>query len=239
MEFKNRKHFDTYLNGLEFLGQGSQGTCYLSKKNNLVVKVFNDYFDNEETGYTEDFLLRFSNIKNNTFIWPNSTIKIEDTIVGYTMPYKRAKNLCNINPLSINLDSLEKAALNAEKDIKLVTDNSVKLYDAIYNILYTNRKLYIIDTLEYRIRKVSYEENRMMMDEELMLFLVDSYFDDFVNNDKLLKEMYRKSEVRGVDFLKTFRNKLSEYVGKDITKLNEAKCLIKKSSRYKYMRGFY
>ena len=83
MEFVSREHFDTYLRGLKYLGQGSQGACYLNTKNNTVYKVFNDYFDEEEAGYTEDFLLRFSDIKNSTFIWPNNVIKVAGTIVGY------------------------------------------------------------------------------------------------------------------------------------------------------------
>ena len=140
--------------------------------------------------------------------------------MGYTMPYKRAKNLCNINPLLVNLDKLEEATIKAEKDVKTLTDNEVRLYDVRYNILYNNGKMYVIDTLEYGNRKVSYEENRMTIDDELMLFLVDNYFEEFVKNDKLLNAMYREFEVRGVDFLKVFRNKLSEYVGKDIMKLN-------------------
>ena len=201
MEFVSREHFDTYLRGLKYLGQGSQGSCYLNTKNNTVYKVFNDYFDEEEAGYTEDFLLRFSDIKNSTFIWPNNVIKVVGTIVGYTMPYKRAKNLCNINPLLVNLDKLEEATIKAEKDVKTLTDNEVRLYDVRYNILYNNGKMYVIDTLEYGNRKVSYEENRMTIDDELMLFLVDNYFEEFVKNDKLLNAMYREFEVRGVDFL--------------------------------------
>lgn len=177
MEFVSREHFDTYLRGLKYLGQGSQGACYLNTKNNTVYKVFNDYFDEEEAGYTEDFLLRFSDIKNSTFIWPNNVIKVAGTIVGYTMPYKRAKNLCNINPLLVNLDKLEEATIKAEKDVKTLTDNEVRLYDVRYNILYNNGKMYVIDTLEYGNRKVSYEENRMTIDDELMLFLVDNYFE--------------------------------------------------------------
>ena len=98
--------------------------------------------------------------------------------------------------------------------------------------------MYVIDTLEYGNRKVSYEENRMTIDDELMLFLVDNYFEEFVKNDKLLNAMYREFEVRGVDFLKVLRNKLSEYVGKDITKLNEVKHLVRKNNSHIYQRGF-
>ena len=236
MEFVSREHFDTYLRGLKYLGQGSQGACYLNTKNNAVYKVFNDYFDEEDAGYTEDFLLRFSNIKNSTFVWPNNVIKVAGTIVGYTMPYKRAKNLCNINPLQVNLDKLEEATIKAEKDVKTLTDNEVRLYDVRYNILYNNGKMYVIDTLEYGNRKVSYEENRMTIDDELMLFLVDNYFEEFVKNDKLLNAMYREFEVRGGDFLKVFRNKLSEYIGTDIDKLEKAKKLVMKLDDPYYIR---
>ena len=221
MEFVSREHFDTYLRGIQYLGQGCQGVCYLNTRNNTVYKVFNDYFDEEDAGYTKDFLLRFSDIKNSTFIWPNNVIKVAGTIVGYTMPYK-----------------LEEATIKAEKDVKTLTDNEVRLYDVRYNILYNNGKMYVIDTLEYGNRKVSYEENRMTIDDELMLFLVDNYFEEFVKNDKLLNAMYREFEVRGVDFLKVFRNKLSEYVGKDITKLDEVKHLVRKNNSHIYQRGF-
>lgn len=238
MEFVSREHFDTYLRGLIYLGQGSQGTCYLNARTNTVYKVFNDYFDNEDAGYTEDFLLRFSNIKNNTFIWPNNIIKVDNLIVGYTMPYKKAKNLCNINPLLVNLNNLESSIVKAEKDIKILTDNEVRLYDVRYNILYNNKKIYIIDTLDYGSRRVSYEENRMSIDDELMLFLVDNYFEDFVNNDKLLSSMYREYGVRGVDFLRIFREKLSDYKGTEITKLSEVKSLVRKNNSHIYQRGF-
>lgn len=76
----------------------------------------------------------------------------------------------------------------------------------------------------------------MPLDQELMLFLIDDYFDTFVQDDNLLKEMYMEYEVRGVDFLRVFKKKLSEYMNKDITKLNEAKALVKKNNKPIYIR---
>ena len=55
MEFVSREHFDTYLRGLKYLGQGSQGSCYLNTKNNTVYKVFNDYFDEERQDIQKTF----------------------------------------------------------------------------------------------------------------------------------------------------------------------------------------
>ena len=78
----------------------------------------------------------------------------------------------------------------------------------------------------------------MSIDDELMLFLVDNYFEDFVNNDKLLSSMYREYGVRGVNFLRIFREKLSDYKGTEITKLSEVKSLVRKNNSHIYQRGF-
>lgn len=236
MEFINRRHFNDYLKGLHYIGQGSQGICYLRKEDNTVFKIFHDYFDYEDPGYTSEDILKFSYIDNNTFLWPKDVIKVSNTIIGYTMPYKKNKNLYQINPLLVNLNNLEQGAISAEKDIKLLTDEGIKLYDVRYNILYSKGKINIIDTLDYTRRNVTYEENRMPLDQELMLFLIDDYFDTFVQDDNLLKEMYMEYEVRGVDFLRVFKKKLSEYMNKDITKLNEAKALVKKNNKPIYIR---
>lgn len=148
MNFVNKEHFNIFLRGLTYLGQGFQGICYLNKNNNTVYKVFHEYMDNEKAGYDKDFLLRFSNIKNNTFIWPTDVIYVENELVGYTMPYKNSKNLFQIDPLSVSLNALEKGITNIFKDIKIITDNNVTLYDVMYNIMYKNGRLYVVDTLE-------------------------------------------------------------------------------------------
>ena len=110
-----------------------------------------------------------------------------------------------------------------------ITDNNVTLYDVMYNIMYKNGRLYVVDTLEYGINKTSYENNRACIDNEIMLFLVDDYFDHFVKENLLLNEMYMDYNVSSLEFLKEFRKNLSEYLDKDITKLNDAKSLVKKS----------
>ena len=47
MKFVNKEHFDAFLNCLSFLGQGSQGICYLDSKNRIVYKVLHEYFDED------------------------------------------------------------------------------------------------------------------------------------------------------------------------------------------------
>lgn len=237
VSFNNKNNFDLYLKRLFFLGMGSQGICYLDKKNKIVYKIFHGYFDDEDEGYTADDILKFSGIRNNTFIWPNDVVYANGRIIGYTMPYVSSVNLCNTDLLSTNLNLLEKAIDKSYCDIEILTKNNVCLYDVMYNILYSNGKINVIDSMEYNFGNASLKENMVAFDAEIRYFLVDNYFDEFVNNDILLREMYHdKKNVTSLEFLRMFRNKLSEYIGTDIDKLEKAKKLVMKLDDPYYIR---
>ena len=237
VSFNNKNNFDLYLKRLFFLGMGSQGICYLDKKNKIVYKIFLGYFDDEDEGYTADDILKFSGIRNNTFIWPSDVIYANGRIIGYTMPYVSSVNLCNTDLLSTNLNLLEKAIDKSYCDIEILTKNNVCLYDVMYNILYSNGKINVIDSMEYNFCNASLKENMAAFDAEIRYFLVDNYFDEFVNNDILLREMYHdKKNVTSLEFLRMFRNKLSEYIGTDIDKLEKAKKLVMKLDDPYYIR---
>lgn len=235
MEFTSNIELDKYLKKLNYIGEGSQGVCFID--NNIVIKIFHDYFDNETTTYQKEDILKFSNIKNNTFLWPIEVISLNNKVIGYTTEYKNAKNLYEINPLTINLNALDRALQRVEKDLIIITDNEVCLYDVLYNILYKDNKIYIIDTLDYSYRKVEYQENRYIVDLAIKLFLVDNYFDYFVKNNKLLMDMYLDKCVSGREFLIKFRKCLEEYLEKDINKLSQAKRLVRSNANCKYYRN--
>ena len=84
------------------------------------------------------------------------------------------------------------------------------------------------------IRKNNYEN----FDMEIYYFLVDGFFQKFVNENKMLNELYSDKKEDVLFFLKLFRNLLSEMVGKEIITLGEAskyidrKALIRKYERY-------
>ena len=237
VSFNNKNNFDLYLKRLFFLGMGQQGICYLDKKNKIVYKIFHGYFDDEDEGYTADDILKFSGIRNNTFIWPSDVVYANGRIIGYTMPYVSSVNLCDTDLLSTNLNLLEKAIDKSYCDIEILTKNNVCLYDVMYNILYSNGKINVIDSMEYNFGNATLKENMAAFDAEIRYFLVDNYFDEFVNNDILLREMYHdKKNVTSLEFLRMFRNKLSEYIGTDIDKLEKAKKLVMKLDDPYYIR---
>lgn len=152
------------------------------------------------------------------------------------MNYSKKKNLYKINPLGVDLNKFCSAVNKTFVDINLLTERNIKIYDIMYNILYSSGQFKVIDTVEYEKYNISFDENRRGFDLEIMYFLVDSYFDDFVSKDILLKEMYLSKEVDCLKFLKGFRYKLSEFIGKDIVYLRDAKGLVKSNKNPRYVR---
>lgn len=213
--------------GLNFDG-GSQGECF--RIGNKVYKIFIQYIEDDdyyESDYNKDDILRFSHIKNGTYIWPQDVITVGDVVVGYTMDFVKAKSLFKINPLVVSLNKLESSIMKTMNDVKIISDNGVSTYDVCYNIMYGINGFKIIDTMEYSSSNIDkdklFSHNSDMFSYEVKLFLVDGYFDKIIKDSKLLQEMYKSSDVNTLEFLKEFRKRLSEIEEMDILRLGDAK----------------
>lgn len=110
------------------------------------------------------------------------------------------------------------------------------LYDVPYNIMYENNKLSVIDTIEYGLREVKFSENRFAFDIGIYEFLIDGYFNNFVNSNNLLKNMFMSEDVSVLEFINAFKYYVSMYVGKEVDYLKDVKSLVRKSVP-KYIRG--
>ena len=245
MVFKDKRQLILFLKSLKMIGSGTQGVCYYNPKNNKVYKIFHQFFDEDDdieyhVFYEEKVLLRFSNIRNNTFIWANDIISVNGEVVGYIVPYVNANNLYKCNPLTVDLDGLVSSIIGARGDLDIISNHHILTYDMMYNVLYGD-KFYIIDHDDYvysdkdstLIRRLNYEN----FDMEIYYFLVDGLFQKFVNENKILSELYYDKREDVLLFLKLFRTLLSEMVGREIMTLGEAskyidqKVLIRKYER--------
>ena len=236
MKITNKDRFLNYLSSLKFLGVGSQGACYYDPKTNQVLKVFHIFFDDDYEDAIFEDVIQFSNITNSTFIWPIETIEYNNLVIGYTMKFVKSKSLYETNPLYVNLNSFAKAISKSYKDIALLTNNDIKIYDIMYNILYSRGKINVIDTMEYSKKNVTLKENSEGFNLELKYFLVDNLFNNFVNSNSFLKDLYDSKDANASEFLNELKRKLSEYIGFEITMLNEVRMLTSKIDRPKYIR---
>lgn len=228
------------------LGRGSQGRTYLNKKNGYAFKILEQFFDDDEDfhiNYTKEEFIKYSGIKNGTYIFGNNNILVNDEVVGYIMRYFDGKLLTDTNPLLVNLNNFSKSTDKVYQDNIMLANSGIKTRDVSYNIMYGKNKFGIIDTMEYYDSKEDYKtilrNNNDSFNYGLMLFLVDGYFDDFISNYKELKDMYLSSGADIKEFISLYRKYLSEYIGNDIIKLRDAnKCLNKKLTNRQYERSY-
>lgn len=243
MNFKTWEMFMLWIFQHEdyILDCGVQGKCY--KIGNKVFKIFTQFFDeddDEKIVYSRSDILQFSFIDNYTYVFPVDTIMVGDIVVGYVTDYVDAKSLSKINPLTVSLDTFEKDIEKALLDIRTISDFGVRSFDVTYNILYGLCGFNVIDTLEYSKTDMNnielYRVNKANFINELRLFLIDGFFDEFISSDSYLYSMCYGLDVDFVLFLKEFRKKLSENIGYKVSRLEEAKrCL---NSRVKRKKGY-
>lgn len=248
MIFNNKSDLILYLNKeyVVSLGNGSQGRCYYDRKNKICFKILEQFFDDDMEfyiNYSEDEFTRFSGIKNNTYIFSDNVIFVNDLVVGYTMRYSSGKMICDMNPLLINLDKFGSYIDVVYNDNVILADNGICSYDVLYNIMYGKNGFNIIDTMEYSFGNKCFDDIKRNNDDNfnygVMMFLIDGYFDEFISDYGDLKDMYLSSGVDIRDFINLFRKYLGEYVGSDITKLcNANKCLNKRIYKGNYIRSY-
>lgn len=207
---------------------GSQGECY--RIGNKVYKIFIQFIEDDEEDmivYNKDEILRFSSVVNNTYIFPNDVIIVDDLVVGYITDYVSAISLYKINPLEVDIEKFQIDLDTTTKDIKIISNHGILSYDVTYNILYGNGGFKVIDTMEYSLSDMDslelLKKNKERFYHEIRLFLLDGYFDKFMKNNPNLYNMCYDSEVDFSLFFKEFVKKLSENEGHRISMLGEAK----------------
>lgn len=226
MKFRSKEELDSFLSTLKFIGEGCQGLCFLDKKTNQVYKIYSEYYyDLEDAGYTDSDIMEFGQISNSTFIWPNGVVMVGNMVVGYTHSYVNAKNFCEFkDPFKVNLDNLSYAVYKANEDIKLLTDNGVKIYDLMYNLMYDGKRIKVIDTADFWKGVPTYLENVEYFNDEIKMFLVDCYFNNIVLNDERLYKLY-KGNTSALTFLREFRLYLEKIKKQEIKYLGQARDL--------------
>lgn len=239
MEFKTRKEVYDFLKKCTYIDEGSQGKCYVDRNKKLVYKVYFNFFDpiEEDLILREDEVLRFKNVKSSLVSFPKDIITLNGLIIGDITKYINATNLCKLDPFRISLSRLIRLCELAIKEIELLSRQNVKTDDVSHNIL-LGRKLYLIDTYDYTWSESSYDEtllhNEYQFNLSIMYFLISNLFEEIVATSNILQEMYA-TEGKGIsiiEFINELKNYLSKVLGKEVTRLGQARVLRNKKQYY-------
>ena len=138
------------------LGSGCNSTCYLTTDNH-VFKRFNNpkVFENN--------LKSICGLHIPTYVFPQSIVTLESTIIGYIMEYVEGVKVQFLNK-QISLEEYLNALRMAEQDTLILSNLSIHSFDLkSENVLYTpDGKMKVIDTDFYykpKKRKGIYQDN--------------------------------------------------------------------------------
>ena len=167
MEFKNTNEFNTYINDNKssILGHGVEGTVYLTKSNETI----KDMQDNPKIiDYTN--VIMSTDLDLSSFLFPIELFLIGNKIVGYKSNYFPNNIIKKRNGKieDIDIDALLEAREKFIKDLKVLTESGYYLYDIAGNILFDNKSLVAIDTLNYKKKTVPLKRNITSLDNALV-----------------------------------------------------------------------
>lgn len=214
---------------------GSEGDVYILN-NEIVLKKFNDLVSPSD--YDCNLLLKYSDIENKSYYFTKNIFLVNNLIRAYTMKKCPGYNLTKINPLTINLNKLLKAYIAFEKDTKSISNMHIKGYDMMFNFMYDGNSFGAIDTIHYYNSEEDYKDvfdsNICAFNNEVALLLIDGLFENFIKQDSNLSELYdmaiKNKAFNLTLFITLFKEKLSEYCGKEIKYLDDARKAIKISN---------
>lgn len=163
---------DEFLSYLKPLGVGGEGSCYVFRGRALKVfdgpkysslscnsdegllyfsPDFYDYDIDETLIPDEEYIMRYSSIQNDTFVFADGIFRTNNKIRGLFMPLITMPRLREFRVASTKYDSLIRALKKCTKDVKLISSYGIEIVDvADVNIFFDGRNFKIADTLEYK-----------------------------------------------------------------------------------------
>lgn len=209
--------FKKFLKGkdLIYVDDGSEGTCFKSRKDGKAYKIFNqgDSF-NSGVFYNLDEIITKDDMDIDSFSFPEDLFIIDGVLKGYSMTYYPNNLFSNshmyeINGLlNINFKKLLKAYYKLKKDVITLSLNHVSIFDMPYNLLFDGERLIALDTCGYKKKDSDVlEKNLAQLDYAVKSIFIfwfgdkikinpDLTIEDFLTSlDKSAKDI-RKNKVK-------------------------------------------
>ncbi len=177
IQFDNKKQFlETMKNNITIkIGHGSEGNVYLSKDGDVIKIMLNSWLPKNYGDYPN--IIMDDTMKIDSFIFPKELYILNGVIVGYKEKFF-PNNILTLDALPelINIDKLVEARKKFIEDSKIITEAGYRLYELPRNIMFDNKKIVAIDTLDYQKKShVDLEDNIGIIDYAILVELSELY----------------------------------------------------------------
>lgn len=234
-----KKEFDDFLKFKKIIGDTSSESIVYKLDNHTILKdlkaeALYEFKSPDEMIYTENDLLKFSDVKSQYYYFVKKVIYVDDDLRACTMDMCNGFVLNVIDALSISLTTIIKSINRFYKETEKISCMGIKGYDMKSNFMYDGINFGAIDTIHYYFSDENeddiYKSNISYFNDDVVTLLVDFYFMNFVKQNKLLNEMYKSiksGELIDINgFITILRKELSEYCAKNIIYLSDAKDVV-------------
>lgn len=227
------------LNQAQLLSEGSEGKCFLFKKD-TVFKYFNlceypEFLDEYTSTYNKKMILQFKDLSIPHFIFGKKIVYVDGIIVGYIMPLALGQELSKVNLLKEPYSKILGATKEGIDDIKILSSKHIiteDLYET--NISYDSKNFYFFDTLWYSFSDIDsssiFKHNMESFSNSLYRKIVLSEIRKFVLSNKNLKDYSNDPQLlyNPILFLNMLKEELNSYCGKNIRCFETANKMLKK-----------
>lgn len=231
------KQYQDYLKSDDFIGSGLNSRIFLYQEKS-VLKLWKEYVNIAVLNLFRQNITALLLVRNNALITPQKLVKLEDKIVGYTMPYFSGCNLSEL-PLDTSLTKLYEALVELEKNIKEIAKMHLDIGDIHSdNIMYNQGKFVFLDC---DLWSFSNYDNDKYFQQEILKGFNSAFIRDFYPGDnqddyelfiwgnpvlsKLLAD--KNFNFNPSCFLETLVTELEKYYQEDILTMKDIQRVLK------------
>ena len=223
--FQNEEHLNCFIRNLQLIGLGSEGNCYRLNKDTVFKYLCGPNYEQRD----KKEILQFKDINIPNYVFVQNITYLKNEIVGVLMQYINGENLENYNLYRLRIINLIKIFDDLMIATKKLSDLGISVFDVCpVNVMYSNARLYLIDTMDYSMvdidSKILFKENMSTIIRNIHNKIFPSKVIKFMSSIPELKDFKQDRELLSNPsyFLKILLKELNSYIECEVKTLEEA-----------------
>ena len=231
MHFQSEEHLNCFIKNLQFIGLGSEGSCYRLDKGTVFKHLCGPCYQQRE----KEEILQFKDINIPNYVFAQNIIYLKEEIIGVLMQYINGENLETHNLYKVRIINLIKAFDDLIEATRKLSNLGIGVFDVCsVNVIYNKTRLYLIDTMDYSRVDIDseklFKENMSRITWNIHNTIFPFSIIKFISSIPELKDFKHDKELLSNPsyFFKILLKELNEYIGCEVKTFEEASKKLKR-----------
>ena len=231
MHFQSEEHLNCFIKNLQFIGLGSEGSCYRLDKGTVFKHLCGPCYQQRE----KEEILQFKDINIPNYVFAQNIVYLKEEIIGVLMQYINGENLETHNLYKVRIINLIKAFDDLIEATRKLSNLGIGVFDVCsVNVIYNKTRLYLIDTMDYSRVDIDseklFKENMSRITWNIHNTIFPFSIIKFISSIPELKDFKHDKELLSNPsyFFKILLKELNEYIGYEVKTLEEASKKLKR-----------